>query len=388
MIKLSSRLLAGAASLAVAATLIAGTVTTASAAPNDPPKGITPAAYDIVGVGSNTTEYVMDQLTLGYDSTIKKDSPAKPKVYSWDALPEGANVERTPNPYTITPKAGCATIERPDGSSAGITALNDTQVIKYKGSSYACLNFARSSRSRKSSDPKDAKGGIIFVAFAKDAITWAVRSAAKGGSNAPKSLTLAQLEGIFTCKTTNWATVGGKSGTIKVYLPQAGSGTLSTWETDMGITTLGSCVSQAPEENEGTYSGGPTHGFNNPNAIFIYSIGAYVAQKYHSPFCGQAPKKGQNAFGCNITGYLTPMPISGVQPMTSAKVPTINPNFPTHFWRTVYNVVNYTAGTADHIPAQVNALFGRTGYMCTNATAKAEIRDYGFVTTGLCGSES
>ena len=44
----------------------------------------------------------------------------------------------------------------------------------------------------------------------------------------------------------------------------------------MGITTLGSCVSQAPEENEGTYAG-----FNSPNAIFIWSIGAYVAQKYH-----------------------------------------------------------------------------------------------------------
>jgi ABC-type phosphate transport system substrate-binding protein len=380
MIKLS-RLLVGAASLAAAATLIAGTVTTASASPNDPPKGVTPAAYDIVGVGSNTTEYVMDQLTTGYDATIKKDSPAHPKVYSYDALPEGANVA-SPT-YKITPKAGCATIERPDGSSAGITALNTTQVIKYKGDSYACINFARSSRSRKSTDPKDAKGGIVFVAFAKDAITWAVRSKAKGGSDAPTSLTLAQLEGIFTCATTNWSKVGGKNAAIKVYLPQAGSGTLSTWETDMGITTLGSCVSQAPEENEGTYGG-----FNSPNAIFIYSIGAYVAQKYHSPFCGVKPKSTQNQFGCNLTGYLTPMPISGVQPMTSAKVPTINPKFPTHFWRTVYNVVNYTAGTADHIPAQVNALFGRTGYMCTNATAKAEIRDYGFVTTGLCGSTS
>jgi hypothetical protein len=57
----------------------------------------------------------------------------------------------------------------------------------------------------------------------------------------------------------------------------------------MGIQTLGSCVSQAPEENEGTYAG-----FNSPNAIFIWSIGAYVAQKYHSAACGATPTKTQN----------------------------------------------------------------------------------------------
>jgi ABC-type phosphate transport system substrate-binding protein len=375
-----SRLLVGVASLAAAATLVAGTVTTASAAPNDPPKGVTPAAYDIVGVGSNTTEYVMDQITTMYNTTVKVHNPSHPKIYSWDALPEGVNV---PGNYKITPKAGCKTIARPDGSGAGVTALNDTQVIKYKGLDYACINYARSSGGRKPTNPKLAPGGVAFVAFARDAITWAVRKPSKGGNDAPKSLTLAQLKGIFTCKTTNWATVGGKSAAIKVYLPQAGSGTLSTWEKFMGITSLGACVSQAPEENEGTYGG-----FNSPNAIFIYSIGAYVAQAYHSPFCGAAPKKGQNAFGCNLTGYLQPMPISGIAPLSSAKVPVINPKFPSDFWRTVYNVVNYSSTTADHIGKTLEPIFGRTGYLCKNATAQAQIRDYGFYTTALCGSVS
>jgi ABC-type phosphate transport system substrate-binding protein len=385
MIKLS-RLLVGVASLAAAATLVAGTVTTASAAPNDPPKGVTPAAYDIVGVGSNTTEYVLDQLTGQYDSTVKTHNPSHAKIYSWDALPEGVNVEKVP-PYTIKPKAGCATMTRPNGSSAGITALDSTQRITYKGAKFSCVNFARSSRARKSTDPKLGLGGISFVAFAKDAITWAVRSTAKGGNDAPKSLNLAQLKAIFTCKDTNWHQVGGKSAAIKVYLPQAGSGTLSTWETDMGITSLGSCVSQAPEENEGTYAGGPTHGFNNPGAIFIYSIGAYVAQKYHSPFCSAAPKKTQNQFGCNLTGYLQLQDITGIAPMTSAKVPTINPKFPSYYWRTLYDVLPYVASPT-HIQAALAPLFSRTGYLCTNPAAKTTIRDYGFVTTGLCGSVS
>jgi len=387
-----NRLIAGAASLAAAAALIAGTVTTASAKPNDPPAKTTVQPYDIVGVGSDTTTNVMDALTRGYDATIKKDSPAKPKVYSYDALPPGITVAPPGVTYKITPKKGCATIPRPNGSSAGITALNATQVIKSNGGSYSCLNFARSSRARKTTDPKLAKGGIAFVAFARDAITWAVRSTAKGGNNAPKSLNLKQLIGIFTCKTTNWDQVGGKNAPIKVYLPQTGSGTLSTWETFMGLTTVPSCINQGPEENEGTYAGktptDPTNGFNSPNAIFIYSIGAYVAQKYHSAACGKTPTKTQNAFGCDVTGFLQLQNINGVSPFSTGKVPTINLKFPSGFWRTIYNVVNYSTATSDHIPPQVNALFGPKGYMCTSPVAKTEIRDYGFINYPLCGSVS
>jgi ABC-type phosphate transport system substrate-binding protein len=376
-------MIAGVASVAAAAALIAGTVTMASAAPNDPPKGVTPAAYDIVGVGSNTTQYVMDAFSVAYNKTVKTHNVNNPKFYSYDALPLGVNV---PGNYKIKPKAGCATIARPDGSGAGVTALDTTQAIKFNGGSYQCIDFARSSGGRKPTNPAEKPGGIVFVAFAKDAITWAARSAAKGGTNAPASLTTAQLKAIFTCKDTNWKQVGGKSGAIKVYLPQAGSGTLSTWEKFMGITTLGACVSQAPEENEGTYAG-----FNSPNAIFIWSIGAYVAQKYHSAACGKTPSKAQNQFGCNLTGFTVPEKISGVSPLSAGKVPTINPSFPGSYWRTVYNVVRYYTPTADHLSPIENRIFGsksQKGFLCTNASAQVLIKDYGFVPTGLCGSTS
>ena len=378
-----TRMIAGVASVAAAAALVAGTVTMASAATNEPPKGVTPAAYDIVGVGSNTTQYVMDAFSVAYNKTVKNHNVNNPKFYSYDALPLGVNV---PGNYKIKPKAGCAIIARPDGSGAGVTALDTTQAIKFKGGSYQCIDFARSSGGRKPTNPADKPGGIVFVAFAKDAITWAARSAAKGGTNAPASLSTAQLKAIFTCKDTNWKQVGGKSGAIKVYLPQAGSGTLSTWEKFMGITTLGACVSQAPEENEGTFAG-----FNNPNAIFIWSIGAYVAQKYHSAACGKAPTKAQNQFGCNLTGFIVPEKISGVNPLSAGKVPTINPKFPASYSRTVYNVVKYWTGTADHLSPKDNHIFGpksQKGYICSNAAAQTTIRGYGFVTTGLCGSTS
>ena len=108
-----SRMMAGVVSVAAAAALVAGTVTMASAATNDPPKSVTPAAYDIVGVGSNTTEYVADAVSVAYNKTVKTHNVNNPYFYSYDALPEGDNVT---GKYNIKPKAGCATIARPDGS--------------------------------------------------------------------------------------------------------------------------------------------------------------------------------------------------------------------------------------------------------------------------------
>jgi ABC-type phosphate transport system substrate-binding protein len=376
-----SKLFAGAVTMAAAAALVAGTVGTASAAPNDPPKGVAPKAFDIVAVGSNTTQYVLDAIAAQYDKGVgTKHSAAHPFVYSWDAVPLGTSASVVTH---INPKAGCATIIRPNGSGAGVTALDTAQKITVGGVTYPCIDFSRSSGGRKPTDPAFAKGGIAYVAFARDAITWATRTAAKGGSDAPKSLTPKQLQGIFSCKTTNWSQVGGKPGAIKVYLPQAGSGTLSTWEKFMNITTLGSCVSQAPEENEGGFKG-----FNSPNAVFIYSVGAYIAQKYHSAGCHSTPTATQNKFGCNVTGVLGLGNVNGVSPLTTAKVPVINHAFQSTFWRTVYNVVPFATGTADHISKKLEGILGKNGFLCKSGSAKAIIQDYGFVNYPLCGSTS
>jgi ABC-type phosphate transport system substrate-binding protein len=392
MLKLT-RLATTVATIASLAAFAAGTAGVAvaapaaparTAAPADPPAHVAPQSYDVVGVGSNTTEYVLDQMSVNYNATVgTKHSATDPYFYSWDALPAGVDVAPTPDPYKITPKAGCASVGRPNGSGAGLTAL-DQNTFDGKTGHY-CIDFARSSSGRSASAPKLGSGGVEYVAFAKDAVTWAVRAPKHGGSNAPSSLTLAQLKGIFTCKTTNWNKVGGKNGQIKVYLPQAGSGTLSFWEKVMGITTVGGCVSQAPEENEGTYAG-----FNNPNAIFIFSIGSYLAQEYRSMACtAKAPAKGQNMFGCNKIGVLSLQKISGVSPVTtSTSAAVTNPKFPAQFYRTLYNILRYTTQTTDHIYQRLEPFFSKTGYLCTNKTAKANIQAYGFIVTPACGSLS
>jgi hypothetical protein len=178
--------------------------------------------------------------------------------------------------------------------------------------------------------------------------------------------------------------VGGTAGEpIKAYLPQPGSGTLSFWLKTLGITAAGSCVSQAPEENEGTYPG-----FNSPNAIFIYSVADWIAQKYRSPLPGHEPTKAQNQFGTNVTGYLGLNKIDGISPVTTAKIPTINKAFSaTHFTRTIYDIVRWVAA-GDHIPATLNPILSRTGYFCHSTKATALIEDYGFLPALTCGSIS
>jgi ABC-type phosphate transport system substrate-binding protein len=386
-----SRLVTGLTTVAAAAAMVAGTVTTASAvmaAPADPTKA--PAPYDIVGVGSSTTQFVMDAIAAGYDAGVKTPAAAHPDVFSFDAWKPGTD----PNSVTkISPKIGCASIVRPATSGSGLKALEGTQVIKVGKASFPCINYARSSGARKPTDPKKAAGGVVFVAFAKDAISWATRSAIHGGSDAPASLTLAQLKGIFGCTLTNWKQVGGKSAPIKAYLPHSGSGTLNTFLKIIGNTTgnPASCVSQAVgtvgiEENEGV-----NKVYNSPNAIGIFSVGAFISQKYHSALCDKKPVGPQNKFGCNETGYLTVGKIAGISPLTTAKVPVINPKFPAAFYRTLYNVVDFNASTKDDIGKLLEGMFGAKsakGYLCTSKVANLTITDYGFIPTPLCGSTS
>jgi ABC-type phosphate transport system substrate-binding protein len=379
-----TKLYAGAASVAAAAALVAGMATTASADPIGPNgKSVVPASFDVVGVGSNTTENVLDQISVDFNKTVKVHNANHPFFYSWDAVAPGTT---STTPTKIVPKAGCPVIVRPNGSTAGLEALDENQLDGKTG--HFCIDFGRSSSARSSKAPKLGSGGVEYVPFAKDALTWATRSAAHGGSDAPASLNLAQLQGIFTCKTTNWDQVGGKSGAIKVFLPQPGSGSLATWEKFMGITTVGSCVSQAPEENEGTFAG-----FNSPNAVFIFSIGSFVAQEFHSAACGKTPKAGQNEFGCNETGFLGINKIDGVSPLSSAKVPTINPDFPSGFDRTLFNILRWTNETPTHILARLAPFFNPAtaavkGFLCSNPIAIKDIEDYGFVPTATCGSIS
>src|SRR5262249_32807333 len=154
---------------------------------------------------------------------------------------------------------------RPNGSSAGIAEL----IKNAKTGTHFCVDFARSSRPRASTDPAKGPGGIVFVAVGKDAVTYATNST----TNAPANLTTAQLASIYTCTVTNWNQVGGKTGAINAQLPQTSSGTRAFFLKAIGVATPGSCVNSTAEENEGI---NPV--LKGPNTIFPYSIGKFIAE--------------------------------------------------------------------------------------------------------------
>ena len=86
--------------------------------------------------------------------------------------------------------------------------------------------------------------------------------------------------------------------------------------------------------------------------------------------------------------------INGVAPTTGTGSGTvINASFPATFQRTVFEVVPYDPATSDHIPGatspvggvNLEAIFGASGFVCTNTTAKADLKNYGFLVTPLCG---
>lgn len=328
------------------------TVSVAAPAFGDPPSGVTPKRNAIVGVGSDTTEYFVDQLALAYDA----QSPApKRLLFSWDAT----------GTSPITTKVGATAIPRPNGSGSGISALINNTV--------ATVDFARSSRGRSASDPAN----ISFMAFGKDAVTAAVQST----THAPKNLTTTQLRNIYTCTATQWTDVGGtSSATIQPFLPQSGSGTRAFFESAIGVTDaqIGGCVTQGVQENEGTDPGL----VGNVDAIVPYSVAKYIAQVYHSG-------AGQNDFGSDVHGTLKLDRVNSTNPtQTLNGVVRINPNFTPTFVRTVYNVVRQDATQSDGIPAYLRVLFGRNGFLCKHASTI--VANYGFLplTGSQCGAVS
>jgi hypothetical protein len=396
-----------------------------------------PALTNIVGVGSDTITPLFSEgginasdpggctpaspdagtLTGDFDST--SPAPAHP-AYSWDAV----NPCTGTADETITTKAKSSTdtscqLERPDGSSAGIAALNDNQEDANKAQSAIvyCIDYARSSRAPNTTSTDDA-----FSALAQDGLTWSIPKV-KGETNPePTTLTQAQLEAIYTCTDTNWDQVGGSNAPIGVVIPQSGSGTRSSWLTDLGITASsepcwqnGTIVvggnTDVIEENTGLSAGNvaqftTTQDFGTTCAsgcapaddIFPYSIGDYIAQNAAADGVGGHAtsiwghgdlvlKDIENAAG---TKALAPITVNG-----TTGGDQINPSWNPAFLRILYLVTrngcfvsgnfsdvclpSTTGGFPGPAPSyEVNGIVKFFHWACSNTTAKADIVSYGF----------
>ncbi|MFF2657627.1 substrate-binding domain-containing protein [Kitasatospora sp. NPDC058032] len=344
MRRIIAKLLAVATLAGSAAGLTGGTALA------DPPPPLVPNPQDIVGVGSHTTGPLFNQFSTDYNAALASaGDTTSPRLYSFDAT----------GPSPITLKQGAPQIGRPIDVGTGLGAQHVWP---------SAIDFVRSDRGPQAGDlPSD-----LFVAFAKDAVSWA----AQAGGHAPANLTTAQLKDIYTCVSTKWSDIDATwpNATIKPFLPPPSSGTRAFFLKALGggvPLSPGACVVSGPEENQGT-----DQALNDQDAVFPYSVGHFIGQAYLG-----------RGTATDSAGPLTVRNINGIIPVTAAR--TINPSFAaTTYGRVLYDVVRDSDWNATDTHGQaLRKIFGVTGWICSPA-GQADTRSYGFLVlpAGACGS--
>jgi ABC-type phosphate transport system substrate-binding protein len=344
-----------AISIAMTATAItaltAGIATRASADPTH-----LPPESSVVGVGNDATEVLFDQLARIYD---QEHAPGH-GVYSYWAT--GSS--------TITPKAGCQPIQRPNGSSPGVLALVNRQVLP---DGTPCVDFARSLSPRTPNAPSS----LVWTPFALDAIAWATNA----GSNAPRSLTTDDLRAIIECTATRWDQIGGTSDDpIQIYLPAQGPGILTLLNHMAGVTSIGSCVGYTQQDQ-----GIDPEIADNPNALVFYTVGKYIAQAYE----GIADVHGDLALGeVNGVSPVVFNPSGGRMEINVGQVPGVSA-YSSDFLLPEWVVL--APDSDGTINPQLSRMFiGSDSWICANPRAQEAIKDYGYLPLpqGQCGQPS
>lgn len=313
-----------------ALSLVLAVMPTASADPDGEP-----TYRDLAGVGSDTTMDLVQAL-----SQVVKINNVK-VIGSYNASPSTTETFQTKADAKCTYTRAAA-----NGSSNGIKVL-DASIKANDG----CIQFARSSSGKSSTSPT----GLTWIPFAKDAVTFAVRS----DGSVSKSLTVAELTAIYKCENTS----------IVPVLVQTGSGTRSYWLGRFGITedqiTAGTYPCLKPKSAGGTgaeYVQEHDGRQLKANEVMPYSIAVWQAQA-----SGAAPDRR----GMSVLGVL------------DAKAPTLlNPN--STYSRDVFNVVPTTKVT-DTTSKEYQVFVGSNSLVCQQS---ATIQAQGFGTITTCGDTS
>jgi ABC-type phosphate transport system substrate-binding protein len=309
--------IAGVAAVAVAGSaLVLASAPAHAADPDD--TTFTPVAADLIGVGSDTSQHALFLLANAYNA--QTPTPAN-RVANFAATGGG----------DITLPSGA--IARPNGSGAGKATL-------YGAGNNADIDFARSSSALNTTEQG---AGLQAFPFALDTLQMAVSASVV--SNAPASLSPAQIVDIYDGDVTNWSQVGGSPGVIEPKIPQAGSGTRSFFVSQLKSLNGGVDVALAASVGE-TQEHDDTLVKNNPNAVAPFSVG-------RAALLGNTLRL--------TSGYKAD--------------------------RALYNVVR----GADLAKPEVQAVFGSSGFFCSDA-ARELIEAAGFgqlarpEDSGVCGA--
>lgn len=392
--------------LGLTAAAVSGLVLTALAPANAdtvPGQNSVPGTYTlgttVIGVGSDTLQWVDDQLSADFDATV----PAPTVAWAnFDAClgnttagapglgdnPDGsgfpcgadhtgtqAGVKRNEGVVDAAAAGGAL----PSGSGDGRTLLRTPTDKLFNDVAYG--------RSSGPINTTDLAAGEVALPFAVDKIVVATHP----GGPAPASLSGQQILKIYNGTYTNWNQVGGKSAKIHAYLPKTGSSTLNAYMAFLAALD--------------GFNGAPTG--PGPNDIDPASHAA-GSQVWQGP--GNAITDANwNTGASNVEEHDPSVVIAdpnAIEPFSYARAQLANGSSHTvrieGGWsadRELYHVVrgqNITGAVTTPFVYGADGgvlenLFSNTGWVCTNATAKADIADAGFwplqegTTAGRCG---
>lgn len=306
------KLLAGLATAAVAVSGIALTAAPASAVytKHELDPSFTPVSADLIGGGSDTTMGSVHYVAEAFNSAFPN---AGFKVASYAAQPQPA-APAPANTISLPSTPTATVINRPNGSGGGKGLL-------YGANNQVELDFARSSSGL---NDNEKAAGLRLYPFGLDTLRIAVSGSV--ASNAPASLTPAQIVDIYEGDITNWNQLpGGKAGVIAPKVPQGGSGTRDFFLAQLKAikgsdVTLAGTVVEVQEHDDTTVK-------NNPNAVAPFSLGRAELLKGSLRLTSDAAGTGWKAD------------------------------------RAVYNVVRQSSLT----DPKVQAVFGEDGFFCSTA---------------------
>jgi ABC-type phosphate transport system substrate-binding protein len=286
------------------------------------PNSFVPDSNDVVGVGSDTSQYVMNSAAIDITDLTEAN-----RVASFNAC-NPLNPAQCGAP-TIVPESGSAPVTRPNGSSQGISRLlaDDTD------GGLNLFDFARSSRG-----PQGTEGNeLYFIPALNDGLSYAVANT----TNVPLNLTTADLTALYRCDDP--------TSTLNPLLPQTGSGTRQFFLQSIGLsdTTIGDCVTNVQEHDPAPIAA-------DPNALAPFSTARWQVNP----------------------------PDEANPPSATTQIANLNGGGSTFFaTREIYNAVH-----KDEFDGNVNGIadiFGPGGEVCTYFEDPLNLQ--GFTAHDTCG---
>jgi ABC-type phosphate transport system substrate-binding protein len=398
------------AKLGLAAVAVSGLALTALAPANAdtvPGHDSVPGTYTlgttVIGVGSDTLQWVDDKLSADYDATTpavawanfdaclgntSAGAPGLGDNPDGSGFPCGADHTGTKagvkrDEGVVDPAAAGGAL--PSGSGDGRTLLRTPTDKLFMDVAYG--------RSSGPINTTDLAAGEIALPFAVDKIVVATHP----GGPAPASLTGQQILKIYNGTYTNWNQVGGKNATIHPYLPKAGSSTLNAFQSFLAALDG---VNEAPgTDNDPTsHSAASQIWQGQPGAPAITDGNWNTGSPTAVPPTAANVEEHDPSVIIKDANAIEPFSYGRAQ-LANGASQTVRIEGGWSADRELYHVVRGQniagAATTPFVYGSdggvLENLFSNTGWVCTNATAKADIAGAGFwplqtgTTTGRCG---